>query len=170
MQWLDRPVGIRPVKLIAMPHDLLLRSAAAPDALAVAHVLIESRAAFMSYAPSRHSHGEIKTWVRDTLLPSGGVRVAFVGGEVVGFLALSRDASSSWVDQLYVAPGHVNRGIGAKLLGEALASLDRPVRLYTFAANWGSRRFYERHGFKAMAFSDGSGNEEKCPDVLYELK
>jgi hypothetical protein len=29
--------------------------------------------------------------------------------------------------------------------------------------------FYERHGFRAIAFSDGSANEERCPDVLYEL-
>jgi hypothetical protein len=31
-----------------------------------------------------------------------------------------------------------------------------------------ARRFYERHGYIAVAFSDGSGNEERCPDVLYE--
>jgi hypothetical protein len=27
--------------------------------------------------------------------------------------------------------------------------------------------FYERHGFMAIEFTDGSGNEEKEPDVLY---
>jgi hypothetical protein len=31
-----------------------------------------------------------------------------------------------------------------------------------------ARRFYERHVFKAVQFSDGQSNEEKCPDVLYE--
>ncbi|MGE3511045.1 MAG: histone acetyltransferase, partial [Vicinamibacterales bacterium] len=30
------------------------------------------------------------------------------------------------------------------------------------------RVFYERHGFVAVAFGDGSGNEERCPDILYE--
>jgi hypothetical protein len=29
--------------------------------------------------------------------------------------------------------------------------------------------FYQRHGFRAASFSDGSVNEESCPDVLYEL-
>ena len=32
------------------------------------------------------------------------------------------------------------------------------------------RDFYERWGFKAVRFGDGSGNEEKCPDVLYEWR
>jgi ribosomal protein S18 acetylase RimI-like enzyme len=153
-----------------MPHDLRLREAAALDASAIAQVLIEAREAFMAYAPSPHPPAAVKAWVRDTLLPSGNVRVALVGGEVVGFMALSTDARSSWVDQLYVAPAYVNQGIGAQLLGQALASLVRPVRLYTWASNSGSRRFYERHGFEAIAFGDGSANEEKCPDVLYELK
>jgi ribosomal protein S18 acetylase RimI-like enzyme len=51
-----------------------------------------------------------------------------------------------------------------------LARLPRPVRLYTFAANTGARRFYERYGFVAIAYGDGSHNEERTPDVLYELR
>ena len=38
----------------------------------------------------------------------------------------------------------------------------------TFARNAGARRFYERHGFVAVAFGDGTGNEEGEPDVRYE--
>ena len=29
-------------------------------------------------------------------------------------------------------------------------------------------RFYERHDFRILELGDGSGNEEGCPDVLYE--
>ena len=43
-----------------------------------------------------------------------------------------------------------------------------PIRLYTFQCNEAARHFYEHHGFRAIAYSDGSGNEEKCPDILYE--
>jgi GNAT superfamily N-acetyltransferase len=75
----------------------------------------------------------------------------------------------SWIDQMYLDPTHVGRGIGALLLAHALATLPRPIRLYTFQRNEGARRFYERHGFRAVEFSDGSGNEERCPDVLFEL-
>jgi hypothetical protein len=28
---------------------------------------------------------------------------------------------------------------------------------------------YERHGFRAVAFSDEAANKARCPDVLYEL-
>jgi hypothetical protein len=46
---------------------------------------------------------------------------------------------------------------------------ERPTgfRLWTFQANTGARRFYERHGCKAVEFTDGRRNEEKLPDVLY---
>lgn len=44
-----------------------------------------------------------------------------------------------------------------------------PIRLYTFQQNAGARRFYGRSGFASIQFTDGSANEERCPDVLYEL-
>ncbi|MFX3657743.1 MAG: GNAT family N-acetyltransferase [bacterium] len=71
--------------------------------------------------------------------------------------------------ELYVAPDSVDHGVGTLLLRNALGRLSRPVRLYTFAENLRARAFYERHGFTAIAFGDGSGNEEGQPDVLYEL-
>ena len=73
--------------------------------------------------------------------------------------------------QLYVKPGWTGHGIGSKLLEVILAesAAATPIlRLYTFARNAGARRFYERHGFVAVAFGDGTGNEEGEPDVRYE--
>jgi GNAT superfamily N-acetyltransferase len=61
-------------------------------------------------------------------------------------------------------------GIGTQLLELARSQLPPPIRLYTFQCNERARRFYERHGFKLMSFSDGSRNEEKCPDILYEWR
>jgi GNAT superfamily N-acetyltransferase len=146
-----------------------LRGAVAEDADAVAQVLISSRTAFLPYAPLVHSESEVRQWVARTLVPSGGVTVACVGDAIVGVLAVSRAAACSWIDQLYVSPGFVGRGIGTRLLIRAIASLGRPVRLYTFQANLRGRQFYERFGFRAVEFGDGSTNEERCPDVLYEL-
>ncbi len=148
--------------------SLTLRPATIEDALSVADVLSSSRRAFLPFAPAAHTDAEVRQWVRETLIPSGGVTVASAGSVVVGVLAIAADANASWVSQLFVAPGHTGRGIGTRLLGQALASLAPPVRLYTFQANTRARLFYERHGFKAIAFSDGSTNEERCPDVLYE--
>ncbi|MEP6836694.1 MAG: GNAT family N-acetyltransferase, partial [Bradyrhizobium sp.] len=87
---------------------------------------------------------------------------AEAGGRLVGFIAVSGE----WVDQLYLDPASTGRGIGSRLLADATAAL--PVtKLYCFQSNSGARRFYERHGFRAEAFGDGTQNEEGLPDVLY---
>lgn len=148
---------------------ITLRAATADDAAQVADVLLASRKAFLPYAPPAHTDSDVRQWVREVLLPSGGVTVACAGAQIVGVLATSRDeAGISWIDQLYLAPGHVGQGTGTRLLAHALASLPPPLRLYTFQANARARAFYERHGFQAIAFTGGQGNEERCPDVLYE--
>jgi ribosomal protein S18 acetylase RimI-like enzyme len=64
----------------------------------------------------------------------------------------------------------VGQGIGTRWWELARSELPPPIRLYTFQCNQRARCFYERHGFKAITFGDGSGNEEKCPDVLYEWR
>ncbi len=149
--------------------SIALRPADTGDAARVAEVLVTSRKAFLPYAKSVHTEAEIHEWVREMLIPSGGVTVACAGASIVGVLASARESGVSWISQLYLAPEHVGQGIGTLLLQHALASLALPVRLYTFQANRRARSFYERHGFKAVAFGDGSTNEERCPDVLYEL-
>lgn len=147
----------------------LLRPARAGDVDAVAAVLITSRRAFLPYAPMTHPPEAVRQWVTHTLLPSGGVTVAELGGAVVAVLAVSQQGDIGWVDQLYVQPGHEGQRLGSLLLQHAHDTLPRPVRLYTFQANDAARRFYERHGYVAIAFTDGAGNDERCPDVLYEL-
>jgi len=148
--------------------DCVLRPASGHDAPRVAQLLIDTRSKFMPYAPSAHSDDEVREWVAATLVPGGGVIVAEVRGRVLGAMATARDGCA-WITQMAVDPAVVGRGLGSTLLAHALSTLPRPIRLYTFQANNGARRFYERHGFAAVAFTDGQGNEEHCPDVLYEL-
>jgi GNAT superfamily N-acetyltransferase len=144
-----------------------------PEAMQVADVMLASRRAFLPYAVSPHTDSETRTWVRDVLLDSEEVFVALADGVVVGMMSIQRSgADASAVDclnQMYVLPEHVGRGVGSVLLQVALKSMRHPLRLFSFQQNAGARRFYERHGFKAIAFSNGRGNEEQCPDVLYEL-
>lgn len=152
-------------------HSVELRRATPPDASVVADVYLASRRTFLPFAPLAHQEPEVREWIRTVLLPGGGVSVAVVDGVVAGLVAVSRDAEGcGWIDQLYLAPGATGCGVGTRLLARALAELPRPVRLYTFQANAGARRFYERHGFRAVAFGDGADNEEGVPDVLYELR
>ena len=151
-----------------MIDPAILRQAVPADAPHVAHVLIESRRAFLPFAPSAHPPDEVRTWVRDELMATRDVHVAEVGGRIVGVLATSRGDSASWIEQLFILPGYDGKGLGSQLIQIAHDTLGGPIRAYTFQANAGARRFYERHGYKAIEFTDGSGNEEHCPDVLYE--
>ena len=144
----------------------MLRSAHPNDADAVATVLIESRLAFLPFAPLVRPEHEVKSWVRNHLLTSGRVVVWETDGQLVGVLATSEEAQKSWIDHLYVLPGWTDKGIGSKLLKHAHRQLPSPIQLYTFQENSGARRFYERNDYKPIQFTDGQGNEERCPDVL----
>ena len=148
--------------------SFVLRPAVAADATRIADVLVSSRRQFLPYAPLAHSMAEMQDWVAAVLVPSGGVTVAMDASLVVGVVALSQSDGIGWIDQMYVAPTHVGQGIGALLLDHAMAVLPSRVRLHTFQQNQGARRFYEWRGFRAVEFTDGSANEERCPDVLYE--
>ncbi len=143
------------------------RPALPADADLIADVYLTSRRAFLPYAPLAHSDADVRGWVRDHLLRTADVRVAVRGGAVVGMLVLTRGEGCGWIEQLYLHPSVTGQGIGSALVALAKETLGPPIRLYTFQANEGARRFYERHGFRAIAFGDGSGNEERCPDVLY---
>jgi len=139
----------------------------AAEADATATMYLAARHAMLPGLRDPHTEAETRAWMRDTVFTRYSVRLAEAGPEIVGFAA--RDGA--WLMQLYLKPGWTGRGIGANLLREMLADAKfvTPVlRLYTFARNDGARRFYERHGFTAVAFSDGSGNQEGEPDVRYE--
>lgn len=152
-----------------MTHRVYLRPATADDAEAIADVYLRSRHELVSHAPLMHPDDDVRRRVRDVLIPAGHVTVALVDGVVVGMIGIAEREGAAWIDQLYVAPDRVGAGVGSRLLEHALSVLPRPIRLYTFERSTRARSFYERHGFRAIAFDDGSGNEEGEPDVLYEL-
>lgn len=139
----------------------------AAEADATATMYLAARHAMLPGLRDPHTEAETRAWMRDTVFTRYSVRLAEARREIVGFAA--RDGA--WLMQLYVKPGWTGRGIGTNLLREMLADakFSSPVlRLYTFARNEGARRFYERHGFTAVAFGDGGGNQEGEPDVRYE--
>jgi GNAT superfamily N-acetyltransferase len=144
-----------------------------PEAMQVSEVMLASRRAFLPYAVSPHPDAETRAWVRDVLFSSEEVFVAVTDGVVVGMMSIQRapvgEPAVDWLNQMYVLPEHVGQGTGSALLEVALKSMRHSIRLFTFQQNAGARRFYERHGFKAIAYSDGRDNDEQCPDVLYEL-
>lgn len=151
-----------------MSTSLSFRPATQSDAEAVAQIYLSSRKEFISFAPIAHSDEAVYQWIHDVLIPSNQVTVVEQDKKVIGMMALSTDEKAGWIDQLYLHPDVVGCGIGTKLMERAKAELGSPIRLYTFHGNQSATRFYERHGFREIQYSDGSGNEEKCPDILYE--
>jgi ribosomal protein S18 acetylase RimI-like enzyme len=145
----------------------LLRQAVPADAAAVTAVYLASRRHFLPYAPSAHPDDDVLRYL-GSLISEDRVTVAVEHDEIVGLLAVSVENGIGWIDQLYLRPDRIHRGIGRQLLAEAIRLLPPRIRLYTFQANHAARAFYERHGFAVLALSDGATNEEKCPDALYE--
>jgi len=147
-----------------------LRPAAAGDAVVVADLYLRSRKDLLAFAPLAHSDDNVRDWIARRLIPAGRTTVAVVEGAVVGFMSISTEKDGSWITHLYLHPAWIGRGIGTRLLERALRELPSPIRLYAFQENERARAFYERRGFKVVKFTDGSANEEKCPDVLYEWR
>ena len=60
-------------------------------------------------------------------------------------------------------------GVGRALLDRAMRQRPSGLKLWTFQSNLGARRFYEAHGFVAIATTTAA-NEEQAPDVCYEWR
>jgi GNAT superfamily N-acetyltransferase len=140
---------------------LVLRPAKKADADEIAQVMRAALSAF-DWMPMLHTPEEDRSFISGHVLLHQRVHVAVARDEIVGFIAVQGE----WVEQLYLKPGWTGRGVGSRLLEAATAAMP-VVKLHCFQKNGGARRFYERHGFTAEAFGNGSGNEEKLPDILY---
>jgi ribosomal protein S18 acetylase RimI-like enzyme len=153
-----------------LDDEVAIRRASAGDAGAIADVYLASFHATYDF-PLAHTDDEVRDWLTG-VVASGGppgadqTWVAEASGRVVGLMVLDE----AGIDQLYVDPAMLGRGIGSRLV--AIAKTERPsgLGLYTFQVNDRARRFYERHGFVATWFGDGSANEEGQPDVRYEWR
>jgi GNAT superfamily N-acetyltransferase len=137
------------------------------DSEAIAAVYLASRKECIPYAPLAHSDEAVYYWVAEVLIKTNHIIAASKEGVVYGFIATASVEGRQWINHLYIHPQHTGLGIGSALLEYVLNNIPRPVYLYTFQANTSARRFYERYGFLALEFGNGSGNEEGCPNVLY---
>jgi len=120
----------------------------------------------MSYLPEKHTPQEILEWVHEVLLTHEEVWVADNEGRVVGFLALSDDT----LYHLYVYPELHGHGAGSELFARVQELRPEGFRLWVFQRNTQAREFYEHRGMRVVELTDGSENEEREPDALYEWK
>jgi ribosomal protein S18 acetylase RimI-like enzyme len=142
-----------------------LRRAKPADAPAIAVLLRTTFRVSLPFLPDLHTAEDDLWFVRERMLVQNEVWLAEEAGEVVGFIGFRE----GWIDHLYVHPDWQGRGIGPQLLAKPL-SLRQARRLWTFQKNTRARAFYEARGFKLVTLTDGSGNEEKEPDALYEWR
>jgi GNAT superfamily N-acetyltransferase len=142
--------------------EIEIRRARPGDAPAVRSVYVDSLRATYDF-PIAHTDEQVQAWIADVVIPAGGTWVAVTADRVVAMLVVQ----AGDLDQLYVHPDWQGRGVGRALVEVAKRESPKGLGLYTFQVNERARRFYERNGFVADRFGDGSGNEERQPDVHY---
>lgn len=142
---------------------LSIRRLKPADAPAIAKVHRASFDERLPWLSGIHTPDEDLSYFRDTVFATCVLWGGFEGQRLIGFIAF-RDG---WIDHLFVAPDRQMMGLGTRLLDKAKAAQSR-LRLWTFQRNNGARNFYERNGFIQIDLTDGLGNEEREPDVLYE--
>ena len=118
-------------------------------------------AAIPAIPPSVHPHDDVIAHFA-SLLDSQDVWVVDEDGVVVALLILT----PGWVEHLYVEPDRTGAGLGTLLIDHAKREQPGGLDLWAFQSNTAARRFYERNGFAAIAFTDGE-NEEGAPDIRY---
>ena len=134
------------------------------DASAAAEIWLRARRGSVgAIPPSMHTDEETRAFLAQRLRDGAELWLAQADGSPAGMLLLAGE----WIEQLMVEPSLTNRGIGSRLLDAAKRERPDGLRLWTFVSNSGAQRFYERHGFVEVTRTDGSGNEERAPDIQY---
>ena len=149
-----------------MSDEVRIRAATQEDADGIARLFIASFGT-LTFLPKLHTDDETSDFIANTVLREQEVLVAETGdapSTPVGFVAM---AHGNFVEHLYVHPDHQRRGIGSALLECAMQRMPDGFRLWTFQQNTAARSFYEQHGLRVVELTDGAGNEEQTPDVLY---
>ena len=111
------------------------------------------------FAVAKGVYGDADGWTDGRVLDVMFADTVFVArehGSLAGYVALHRDLDESiCIDQLLVAPGHQQRGVGRRLLayveGYAISQRARRLRIVVEQENRPARSFYRRSGFVPVA-------------------
>lgn len=145
------------------PAEVTVRRAAAEDGPAVAALYTAARAhAVPRMPPALHTAEEdVAFYSRRIAEDDVTTWLAEADGDLVGFAI----CTPTFLDGLYVRPDLTGQGIGSLLLDVVEATHPDGFELWVFESNTGARRLYERRGLVEVERTDGSGNEEKAPDL-----
>jgi RimJ/RimL family protein N-acetyltransferase len=152
-------VAVRPAT--TADEELLLAWANDPD----------TRAA--SFHPEPISHADHAAWLRRNLAtPTTRLMIGEVDGQAVGQVRLDRLPNGTAEISISIAPDRRGRGLGGRLLANAIAtgSADSELAIRRYAArirveNDASVRLFERAGFELRGVSESQG----YPCLIYEL-
>lgn len=144
--------------------DLVLRIGNLADTDAIAELYAVTRRAAVPQMPAAlHSEQQDREFFAGLI--AGGAEIWVAESPrltaPVGFAALQGD----WLHSLYVRPGWTGQGVGSSLLELVKAVRPSGFALWVFESNAPAREFYADRGLVAVRRTDGSGNEEKAPDL-----
>ncbi|WP_075698038.1 GNAT family N-acetyltransferase [Pseudovibrio brasiliensis] len=145
-------------------QTLEIRAARFDELPEVARMYRYSRDRCLSFLPRLHTPEEDLWFFQNIVFKSNELTIVMGDEQIIGMMAIKDD----WIEQLYLDPRHLRKGIGTKLLDQAKAQSSGTLKLMCFVENVDARAFYEAHGFKEMKRTSGSENEEGAPDILYE--
>jgi putative acetyltransferase len=139
-----------------------IRRAQPGDIEPVALLFREIRQACLPYLPDLHSPAEDLAFFRDHVFAEGEIWLAEAAA-LDGFCAFRE----GWVDHLYIRRSCHGQGLGTALLAKAMAG-QAGLQLWVFQRNEPAIAFYRARGFRESLRTDGSANEEREPDALFE--
>jgi GNAT superfamily N-acetyltransferase len=145
------------------PAEVSVRRGVAEDAPAIAALYTAARvAAVPQMPPAMHTAQEDVAYCSGRITEAVGTAwLAEADGELLGFAM----CTPTFLDGLYVRPDLKGQGVGSLLLDVVEATHPEGYELWVFESNTGARRLYERRGLVEVERTDGSGNEEKAPDI-----
>jgi GNAT superfamily N-acetyltransferase len=151
----------------ATDTGLTVRPATPADLPVVADVFLAARAAAVpAMPPLIHEPDDVRAFFGrfDLTTPDRDFWVAEDARGIVGFAEIKGD----WLDDLYVRPDAQGEGIGSVLLDLVKSLRPGGFSLWVFESNAPARAFYAAYELVERERTDGSGNEEKAPDIRME--
>ena len=139
-----------------------VRQAEAEDAVPIAEVFIRSFKT-LDFLPTLHTDDEHREFIR-ARVEEGEVWIAETAGTIVGLAASKEMFFVSCTSTRTCS----DRGAGSALLDQVKKARPTGFTFWVFQQNIQARSFYERHGCRVVRLTDGSGNDERTPDALYE--
>jgi GNAT superfamily N-acetyltransferase len=127
---------------------LSIRDARAAEQRSLTELQLRASLHWDAYREQLLAHPDVVELPLDQI-EDGLVRVAELGGEVVGFAVLLRSVQGACeLDGLFVEPGHMGAGVGRALVEDSMRiARERGASRIEVVANPEAVGFYERVGF-----------------------